>query len=74
MQKPTEKPLKDHPSSNGAVEKFVQTFKRAMKAGESDTLPLHQRLLNFLLAYRTTPHVTINRTPSKLFMGHTLRT
>ena len=28
-----------HPSSNGAVERFVQTFKRAMKAG-GDTLPL----------------------------------
>ena len=25
-----------HPSSNGAVEKLVQTFKQAMKAGEGD--------------------------------------
>ena len=63
-----------HPSSNGAVERFVQTFKRAMKAGESDALPLHQRLSNFLLAYRTTSHATTNRTPSELFMGRTLRT
>ena len=31
-----------HPLSNGTVgERFVQTFKKAMKAGESDTLPLH---------------------------------
>ena len=29
-----------HPSSNGLAERFVRTFKQAMKAGEGDGLPL----------------------------------
>ena len=29
-----------HPSSNGAVERFVQTFKIVIRAGERDALPL----------------------------------
>ena len=41
--------------SNGVVERFVQTFKRAMRTGERDPFPLHQQLSNFLLSYRTTP-------------------
>ena len=44
-----------HPSSNGAVERFVQTFKHAMKAGE-DGRTLEHRLSSFLLSYRSTPN------------------
>ena len=62
-----------HPSSNGAAERFVQTFKRAMKAGEG-TVPLSQRLSNFLLTYRSTPHATTNEAPSQLLMGRKIRT
>ena len=36
-----------HPSSNGLAERFVRTFKQAMKAGEADGLPLSHRLQNF---------------------------
>ena len=33
-----------HPSSNGAIERFVQTFKKAILASEKDGLPLpHNR-------------------------------
>lgn len=49
-----------HPSSNGLAEWFVQTFKRAMKAGEKDGITLQHRLSNFLLTFRSTPHATTN--------------
>ena len=63
-----------HPSSNGAVERFVQTFKRAMQASEKDGLPLPHRLANFLLSYRSTPHTTTGVSPATLFLGRDLRT
>ena len=56
-----------HPSSNGAAERFVKTFKTAMKAGEGTAL-LSQRLSSFLLTYRSSPHATTNETPSQLLM------
>ena len=61
-----------HPSTNGIAERFVQSFKRAMLTNES--LPIEQRLANFLLQYRTTVHATTNATPSMLLMNRQLRT
>ena len=63
-----------HPASNGAAESLVQTFKQAMRAMESQQVPLQQTLSNFLLMYCSTPHSTTGETPSKLFLGHQLRT
>ena len=63
-----------HPSSNGLAERFVQTFKRAMKAGQNDEPSLSTRLSQFLLAYRSTPHATTNTTPGELFLQRKLRT
>ncbi len=44
-----------NPPANGAVERMVQAFKQAMKAGEHDGLTLQHCLSYFLLTYRTTP-------------------
>ena len=57
-----------HPSSNGAVERFNQTFKQSLRASEKDGRTLSHRLADFLLTYRSTPHTTMNQTPSSLFL------
>ena len=63
-----------HPSSNGAAERFVQTFKSAMKAGSHENRTLPHLLENFLLTYRTSPHATTNQPPCILFLNRSLRT
>ena len=65
-----------HPASNGAVERFIQTFKQSMRAGDrgSTNLTLHHRIANFLLTYRSTPHATTNQSPASLFLQRQLRT
>ena len=44
-----------HPATNGSAERFVQSFKLAMKSAASDSGSLHQKIGNFLLAYRNSP-------------------
>ena len=56
-----------HPSSNGAAERFVRTFKQAIKAGENEGLTIQHRLANFLLTYRVTPHCTTGVPPAHYF-------
>ena len=63
-----------HPASNGAVERFNQTFKRAMKSANRQGAPLLWALNNFLLVYRSTPHATTGETPSSLFLKRAIRT
>ena len=62
-----------HPATNGLVERFVQTFKQAMKAGAGNGLSFQHRLSAFLLSYRTTPHTVTNVAPCQLFLKRALR-
>ena len=63
-----------HPSSNGLAERFVQTFKRAMRANAHPELSFHQQLMSFLLSYRTIPHSTTQVAPAPLFLQRHVRT
>ena len=63
-----------HPATNGAVERFIQTLKKSLRAGSRDGLNLPFSLANFLLQYRITPHATTAAAPSSLFLGRKLRT
>lgn len=59
-----------HPASNGLAERFVQSLKMALKASVNDGGSLQRRVLNFLLNYCRTPHVTTGVSPSSLFLHH----
>ena len=63
-----------HPSSNGEAERFVQMFKRGLKASKYDGGPLQVRLDKFLFVYRSIPHATTGVSPAELFLKRSLRT
>ena len=61
-----------HPSSNGEVERFVQTFKSAIQRAKSEDCK--QALVQFLLHYRTTSHGTTGKSPAEMMFGRRIRT
>ncbi|XP_054283131.1 uncharacterized protein K02A2.6-like [Macrosteles quadrilineatus] len=65
-----------HPSSNGQVEKNVDTFKRAMNKLQYNKEPslFTDNLRTYLFRYRATPHTATGQTPASLFLGRNLRT
>ncbi|RWS00933.1 hypothetical protein B4U79_01804, partial [Dinothrombium tinctorium] len=60
-----------HPRTNGEAERFVRTFKEAMRI--KSERGLHHQLVNFLFDYRKTPHSSTNRTPSEMMLGRQIR-
>ena len=63
-----------HPSTNGAIERFVQTFKRALKSGRKEGRQTFQIISNFLLKYRSTPHSVTGVSPCSLMLKREVRT
>ncbi|XP_049291417.1 uncharacterized protein K02A2.6-like [Anopheles funestus] len=64
-----------HPQSNGQAERFVDTFKRAIKKITYNGLGIQEALDIFLQTYRSTPNAQLeNSTPAKLMFGRPIRT
>ena len=57
-----------HPRLNGLAERFVQTFKMAMKKMSRGGGDINQKLTNFLLNYWKTPQSTVKEAPAMLLM------
>ena len=62
-----------HPATNREAERFVQTFKRALKAMVNNPRFLTQRVQIFLFGYRTAPHSTTGRPPAELLFNRNIR-
>ncbi len=62
----------NHLASNGLAERYVQTFKNAIR--KSGTPDLEQELSHFLFRYQSTPHTTTISSPAQLLMGRRLKT
>ncbi|KRX13994.1 Uncharacterized protein T07_4146 [Trichinella nelsoni] len=63
-----------HAQSNGQVERFIDTFKRALKKSTNDHRPQKDRLREFLMTYRITPHLSTKLTPPEMFLKRRIRT
>jgi len=63
-----------HPASNGQAERFVLTFKNALKAMKSESRSLEAKVARFLITYRTSVNLSTGEIPSVLMLGRLLRT
>ena len=63
-----------HPASNGEAERFVRTFKTAMKKICYNGKTSARALDEFLFAYRTTPNPESGKSPAELLHGRKPRT
>jgi hypothetical protein len=63
-----------HPATNRQAERFVHSFKHAMKCEKLSTFQPKTNMVKFHLAYRNTSYSTTGESPSVLFLGRPLRT
>jgi transposase InsO family protein len=62
-----------HARSNGLAERVIQTFKNFMLKTQHEGT-VKDRIRQFLLQYRVTPHSFTDQAPSEMLMGRLLRT
>ena len=61
-----------HPASNGEAECAVRTFKEAMRILKNEPGIQTEKLAQFLLSCRTTPHTATGCPPAEILMGRRL--
>ena len=62
-----------HQSSNGQVERLVQTVKQGLKKNDIAEGDAQKKLDNYLFAYRSIPSTVTGKTPAELFLGRNLK-
>ena len=62
------------PQTNRLAERFVQSFKAAMKSAKASKNTVDKHLASFLIAYRNSSHGTTASSPAMLLLGRPLRT
>ncbi|XP_040169841.1 uncharacterized protein K02A2.6-like [Anopheles arabiensis] len=64
-----------HPQSNGQAERFVDTFKRAVKKIREGRGEMHEALDEFLFTYRNTPNRILDqKSPGEMMLNRKVRT
>ncbi|XP_055604189.1 uncharacterized protein K02A2.6-like [Uranotaenia lowii] len=65
-----------HPQSNGQAERFVDTFKRAIRKIQEGRTTVREALATFLLTYRSTPNPSApdGKSPAEAMFGRPIRT
>ena len=56
------------------MERYVQTIKQALRAEKQSKKPIDEKINDFLMSYRSTPHTTTSFTPAQLFIGRNIST
>ncbi|XP_063386986.1 uncharacterized protein K02A2.6-like [Cydia fagiglandana] len=62
-----------HPATNGAAERFVETFKSAITKIKESGLNLRSSVNLFMFDYRSTPQRTTGVSPARLMLSRELR-
>ena len=56
------------------MERYAQTMKQAIRAEKQSKKPIDEKIKNFLMSYRSTPHTTTSFTPAQLSIGRNIST